>query len=258
MANKSVRSEPDSRIARAQRVYEQIAEQIETMIRSGQYRLGEKLPPERDLAKMLSVSRPSIREAMIALEVAGLVEVLVGDGTYVREAPSQTVLPWSANADPGPGPLEQFQARRLIESDIAARAAINASSQEIRALSDLVDEMARVYPGLGDFDDRLGFKFHTMLARAGRNGVLADIVEYLWSLRDSDMWRYLRRRVVTRENRLQVIVDRREIVAALREHNASRARAAMNALLDRAERRYFGIEDEVPDLSSIHASDKRG
>jgi DNA-binding FadR family transcriptional regulator len=244
-APSKTKAPPSLQVVRTKRVYEQIAEQITDLIRSDQYRPGAKIPPERDLAKMLGVSRPSVREAMIALEAAGLIEVRVGDGTYVREAGNApVVLPWSAGADPGPGPLEQFQARRLIETEIAGRAAVSATEGEIRELSRLVDEMAEVYPSLGDFDDKLGFRFHTALARSARNGVLADVVQYLWTLRDSDVWRHLRRRVVTPENRRQVVIDRREIVAGIAERNPARSRAAMVALLDRAERRYFGPETD--------------
>lgn len=245
MANPtSLRNAGDLRVVRSKRVYEQIADQIGDLIRSDHYKPGDKIPPERDLAKMLEVSRPSVREAMIALEAAGLIEVRVGDGTYVRHAVSTPGLHWSLGADPGPGPLEQFQARRLIETDIAARAAISATSQEIRELEELVSEMDRIYPDLGDFDDKLGFRFHTSLARAARNGVLESVVEQLWTLRDSDMWRHLRRRVVTPDNRRQVVLDRREIVAGLSERNPARAKAGMIALLDRAEKRYFGPDDE--------------
>src|SRR5438034_11600799 len=65
------------------RLYRQIAEQIRALIRSGEFVAGSRLPPERDLAKQLGVSRPSVREALIALEVEGLVEVKIGSGIYV-------------------------------------------------------------------------------------------------------------------------------------------------------------------------------
>jgi DNA-binding FadR family transcriptional regulator len=68
----------------AQRLYEQVAEQISALIAAGEFRPGDRLPPERDLARQLRVSRPVIREAMIALELAGSVEVRTGAGTYVR------------------------------------------------------------------------------------------------------------------------------------------------------------------------------
>lgn len=230
-------------IVRSRRVYEQIAEQIQELIRSKALRAGDRIPAERDLAVMFGVSRPSVREAMIALEAAGYIEVRTGDGTYVREVPTtQPLMPWSKDGDPGPGPLEQFQARRLIEPEMAMRAALVATDAEIAELGRLVDEMADVYPKLGDFDDKLGHRFHTMLARSARNGILAQLVEHLWDLRDSDMWRHLRRRVVTPQNRVRAVEDRRRIVAALRQRDPSGARAAMIALLERAEQRYFGEE----------------
>lgn len=230
-----------AKAVRSRRVYEQIADSVRSLIIERGLKPGDRLPAERDLATLFGVSRPSVREAMIALEASGVIEVRTGDGTYVREVGSgPSLMPWAVGGDPGPGPLEQFQARRLVEPELAARAAIMATSAEIATLRGLVDQMAEVYPTLGDFDDTLGHAFHTALARAGRNGILSQMVEHLWDLRDSDMWRHLRRRVVTPTNRSRVVVDRRNIVAALEAHDARRARAEMISLLDRAEQRYFG------------------
>jgi DNA-binding FadR family transcriptional regulator len=233
------------RVVRPRRVYEQIAEQIQDLILNRELAPGDRLPAERELAATLGVSRPSVREAMIALEAAGFVEIRTGEGSYVREPQARRVdVPWAGENDPGPGPLEQFEARRLAEPELAARAAVTATGAEIDHLARLVEEMARVYPTLGDFDDKLGHQFHTALARTARNGVLAQLVQYLWDLRDSDMWRHLRRRVVNTANRRRAVEDRRRLVAALRAHDPGEARAAMNALLDRAEARYFGEEDQ--------------
>ena len=235
---------PKLQIVRSRRVYEQIAEEIQNLIATKQLRAGDRLPAERDLATLFAVSRPSVREAMIALEAAGFIEVRTGDGTYVRQVPtSQPLMPWSKDGDPGPGPLEQFQARRLIEPDLAMRAAVVATDAEIAHLGTLVDEMVEVYPTLGDFDDKLGHRFHTALARSARNSILAGIVEHLWDLRDSDMWRHLRRRVVNSVNRSRAVEDRTRIVQALRQRDPGGAKAAMVALLERAEQRYFGEED---------------
>ena len=70
----------------SQRLYQKVADQIGELIRSGEFKPGHRLPPERDLSKQLGVSRPVVREAMIALELAGLIEVRTGAGTFVREA----------------------------------------------------------------------------------------------------------------------------------------------------------------------------
>ncbi|HEX3063454.1 MAG TPA: GntR family transcriptional regulator, partial [Usitatibacter sp.] len=90
------------------RLYRQIADQIAALIERGEYGPGQRLPPERDLAKQLGVSRPSVREALIALEVEGYVEVRVGSGVYVlgpRHGPAAHPLPADS------GPFELIRAR---------------------------------------------------------------------------------------------------------------------------------------------------
>src|SRR5213075_491236 len=103
------------------RLYRQIADQIAALIERGEYGMGQRLPPERDLAKQLGVSRPSVREALIALEVEGFVEVRVGSGVYVTGArPAGSAAGASAAADSGP--FELIKARWMIEGECAALA----------------------------------------------------------------------------------------------------------------------------------------
>src|SRR5512134_693627 len=97
------------------RLYRQIADQIRTLITSGEYATGSRLPPERDLARQLGVSRPSVREALIALEVEGLVEVRIGSGIYVQS--QQAVLGSEQHA--AWGPFELLRARWVIEGEVA-------------------------------------------------------------------------------------------------------------------------------------------
>src|SRR5512137_2198693 len=99
------------------RLYRQIAEQIRGLIRSGEFVPGSRLPPERDLARQLGVSRPSVREALIALEVEGMVEVRIGSGIYVRGAPEHAA--GAASLEPAAGPFELLRARYVIESECA-------------------------------------------------------------------------------------------------------------------------------------------
>src|SRR5437762_5389435 len=112
------------------RLYRQIADQLTMLITSGEFRRGERLPSERDLAVQLGVSRPSVREALIALEVEGLVEVRMGSGIYVRQsepgAARQRVT--------GEGPLETIRARQVIESELAATAARTMKKAQIAGL----------------------------------------------------------------------------------------------------------------------------
>src|SRR5438105_9316042 len=115
------------------RLYRQIADQIRGLIKGGEYRAGARLPPERDLARQLGVSRPSVREALIALEVEGLVEVRVGSGIYVRNpanAKSRSELP----ADTGP--FELLRARWIIEGECAALAAKSINKAQLQGMKE--------------------------------------------------------------------------------------------------------------------------
>src|SRR5947209_3168336 len=106
----------------SQRLYRQIAGQVRALITEGEFPTGSRLPAERDLARQLGVSRPSVREALIALEVEGWVEVRTGSGIYVQEP--RTAAPASRSA-PAPGhpaadwgPLEVMRARELVEAEV--------------------------------------------------------------------------------------------------------------------------------------------
>src|SRR6187200_2430011 len=115
------------------RLYRQIADQIAALIDAGEYSSGQRLPPERDLARQLGVSRPSVREALIALEVEGLVEVRIGSGIYVRGAAPGGGSP-GGPAEAAAGPFELLRARYVIEAECAALAARSARAPQLRAL----------------------------------------------------------------------------------------------------------------------------
>ena len=148
------------------RLYRQIADQLRALIERSEFAVGTRLPPERDLALQLGVSRPSVREALIALEVEGLVEVRMGSGVYVRQAESR-----SARKVMAEGPLEIIRARQLIEAELAAHAARHMKRPQVNGLREairLMEEAAAAgqTPTQGD---RL---FHTRIAEASNNSVL--------------------------------------------------------------------------------------
>ncbi|HEY1231587.1 MAG TPA: GntR family transcriptional regulator, partial [Ramlibacter sp.] len=101
-----------------QRLYRQIAEQLRALIAKGEFSVGARLPAERDLARQLGVSRPSVREALIALEVEGWVEVRTGSGVYVLERHQPAAAP-APGAQAEWGPLELIRARRIVEGETA-------------------------------------------------------------------------------------------------------------------------------------------
>src|SRR4029079_6951833 len=113
------------------RLYRQIADQLAQLIASGEFPAGSRLPAERELAVSLGVSRTSVREAIISLEMSGLVDVRVGTGIFVTTPPEGASR---ASGDAGPGPFELLAARKLVEGEVAALAATVASSTDADAL----------------------------------------------------------------------------------------------------------------------------
>src|SRR2546430_968884 len=166
------------------RLYRQIADQIAALIEKGEYGKGQRLPPERDLAKQLGVSRPSVREALIALEVEGYVDVRVGSGVYVT-GPRTGARPEPLAADSGP--FELIKARRLIEAECAALAARGATKAQAGAMEEAPDQMnpARQRGVMPLSADRL---FHLRIAEASGNSALALAVKTLWDQRTGPLF----------------------------------------------------------------------
>lgn len=225
-----------------QRLYVVIARRIADHIRSAPLVPGAQLPPERDLARQYQVSRTTLREAMIALETMGMVEVRVGDGTYVAGSRPKWHQAWEATDDPGPGPHEQFRVRAIVECAAAQDAAINISCEELADLEDLLDAMQADIDGPNAESQRR--EFHAIIARASRNSILHNIVLDLWRLRSSEMWRTIRVRIARESDHLDALQDRRAIHAALRRRDGPGAAAAMGNLIDRIRQRYFSALEE--------------
>ncbi|SRR5258705_2488498 len=216
------------------RLYRQIADQIAALIERGEYDAGQRLPPERDLAKQLGVSRPSVREALIALEVEGYVEVRVGSGVYVmgsgRSARAET-LPADS------GPFELIKARWLIEAECAGLAAKSATKAQIRAMEEALDQMEadrdRGVMPLGA--DRL---FHLRIAEASGNSALALVVKTLWDQRQGPLFLRLEHHFDTPDLWTVAIREHRDIVAAITRHDAGAARTAMRRHMNHAAKRF--------------------
>jgi GntR family transcriptional regulator, transcriptional repressor for pyruvate dehydrogenase complex len=230
------------RVIRPKRMYEQIAEQIEALVRGGAFAPGTRLPGERELAERVGVSRPSLREALIALETAGLIETRVGDGTYVRrDIPATPVFPL-ANRDLGPGTLEQFEARRALECAAAELAAQRASAADLAALRESLARMtALVERGSNPAEEH--HLFHVALADAARNQIIARTVRELWRARQGAMWETLRRKGENPESWRAGLLFREQLLEALEARDGPAARALMEAHFHRVGRRYFDPSD---------------
>jgi len=220
------------------RLYEQVADQIGALIRDGEFSSGQRLPAERDLAKMLGVSRPVVREAMIALEIAGLLEVRTGSGAFVKEAP--------ANPEPalntGNSPSDILGARMLIEGEIAALAASRATREDRAEMAERIEDMVREHEtGRPWHVADLGF--HVAIARATGNAALAGVVERLWQEQHAPVFALLSERVRLNENWPATLSGHVAIMAAIRAGKSKAARDAMRAHLSQVLDVLTGDED---------------
>lgn len=230
-------------VVRPKRLYEQIAEQITAMIIQDELAPGARLPGERELAEMLGVSRPSVREALVALETAGLVEVRVGEGAIVRDrAEESRSFTLAMDADLGPGPLEQFQARRVIEAECASLAARHATPAQLEELAQSVARIARCV-ATGESPREEHRRFHVMLAEASQNTILAGVVRELWRLRQLEMWGTLRERVETVESFKVGLEFRKKLVACLKARDPKGAEREVRKHFKRVGKMYFELED---------------
>jgi DNA-binding FadR family transcriptional regulator len=212
-----------------QRLYEKVAEQIGFLIAAGEFKFGDRLPSERELARQLGVSRPVLREALVTLEIAGAVEVRGGSGCFVLATPD-TRPP--AFADGGPSPFEVIHARNVIEGEIAALAAEKATAEAVTHLTETVDTMRADIAGGRDTreTDRL---FHVRLAEIAGNSVLAGIVGDLWSHMMMPVFSRLGANSGLRDTDSITIVEHIRIIDAVAARDIGRAHDAMSDHLER-------------------------
>lgn len=216
------------------RLYLQIAEQLRRLIRKGSIAPGERLPAERELARRLGVSRPSLREALIALEVQGLLEVRVGSGIYVAQPRAKpAALPLGDDS----GPFEVIRARWMIEGDCAALAARHGTAAQLRAIrkahADLQREAKTNHNPLGA--DRA---FHVRIAEATGNSALVLVVETLWDQRVGPLYRALEKKLEYPAMAGDTLREHAAVLRAIAARDPAAARAAMHRHMDMTRKRY--------------------
>lgn len=165
---------PDS-----QRLYERLAQALAGAIARGDYPVGQRLPSERDLAQRFNVSRATVREAMIALELDGVVDVRTGSGVYVTHA----TPPGGALGARDVGPFELLEARRAIESEVCATAAARISDQQLTQLTVLIAEMRSENEHDVELSEAADRRFHELIASATENSSMLAVVQMLWDTR---------------------------------------------------------------------------
>ncbi|MFZ1741739.1 MAG: FadR/GntR family transcriptional regulator [Pontixanthobacter sp.] len=218
-----------------QRLFHAIAEQLVGLIDAGVFPPGTRLPGERELAERFEVSRVTIREAEIALQAIGRIEIKTGAGVYVCEQP-----PKKPGSLPDVSAFEVTEARSLVEAEAAALAAKLISDEQLATLSRLIEDMQSEDEAVSTDADG---EFHATIARASGNGALLHTIENFWRMREE-----LPR--VKRDYDLMCSSDpkargneHKEILDALIARDPDRARAAMRAHFHRLIREMLDVTE---------------
>lgn len=215
----------------SQRLHQQIADQIADQIRAKRFALGARLPAERDLARQFAVSRPTIREALVALEIAGVVEVRTGSGAYVilNNVASAKI------ADTGPSPFELLIARRTIEPSCVALAASTATKKDIIVIRDALELNERMFNGTHWERLEADRQFHLRIAEATHNGMIVRMITNLWADMFGPIFAVLSERTQVTKKKLLTMQDHRTIMDCLDRRDAAGASAAMLTHIVHAE-----------------------
>jgi DNA-binding FadR family transcriptional regulator len=212
------------------RLYERISRKLAKAIADGEYALGQRLPSERELAQTFSVSRPTVREAIIALELDGLVQVRLGSGVYVTSRKP----PGGKESAKDIGPFELLEARRAIEGEVCALAALRIEDEQLAELSQLIAEMRDDNRHneiiMSEEADR---RFHELIASATQNSAFIAAVQMLWDARARSPQSHSMDDKVRARGLKPPVEEHAAILRALKRRDPDAARAAMHKHISR-------------------------
>ena len=224
------------------RRYLVVAEEILQAVALGTIARGDRLPNERELAARCKVSRSTVREALLALELGGVIEVRPGSGCYLTGMGVPTASSPATPLDSSPRDL--LAVRRIIEPSIAHACAWLIRPAELRALETLVADAEDASAAAEDNLDRfvrLNLAFHRELAQFCGNAILASLASHLTDAREHPLW-MLVDSIAVRSSRTRAaqIREHRTILAAIGEHRGDDAASAMASHLGALSARIFG------------------
>ncbi|WP_320151381.1 transcriptional regulator ExuR [uncultured Tolumonas sp.] len=233
------------------RLYQKVATELKKRITCNQYMVGDRLPAERLIAEEMKVSRTVVREAIIMLEVEGMVDVRKGSGIHVIALESRysplTTLETEDNEFLTAGPFELLQARQLLESNIAEFAATQVTKQDIMALL-AIQETAQKEDR--SRDSQWDKQFHIQVAKATQNSVLVTLVAKLWQHREHNpYWLKLHEHIDDRAIE-SWCDDHEQILKALMRKDPKAAKLAMWQHLENTKKMLFQattVDDDLVD-----------
>lgn len=211
------------RVGETRRQYQLVADRIRALIEEEGLKPGARLPAERELAQQLGVSRPSLREALIALEMDGRIEIRGGSGVYVCEAALDGP---NATSALGESPAELMQARLVLESAIITLAAARVTKAGLQRVGDALATMRDDY-GQGNWPVDADRRFHLAIAEMAGNSVLMGLVGTLFDGRHSPLALRMSGQVESAQTWQAALSEHEAIYRALEARNPQAAAAAM-------------------------------
>lgn len=222
----------DFQVSASRRRYLAVAQTLLAAIQQGRFELGSRLPSDREIAEQLGVSRPTAREAILALELIGAITVKHGDGTYV----SQTYhRPFDVNGlDFGSNPREVMEARIVVEPPVSGLLARDANGSDLDRVQEELDAAAKLVDdvtALPAFVD-LGMEFHARLTRLCSNRILVHVVSDLVDVDRQPLWVLLNQLVLqNRQARVTMVEEHQRVLDAVRAGDAEAAERVMRSHL---------------------------
>jgi GntR family transcriptional repressor for pyruvate dehydrogenase complex len=226
-----------------------IADQILRMINSGRYKAGSRLPSERTITEQMGVSRPSLREAISALQIVGILESRPGDGNYVSTPVATEDLMRRAVTvlEECDSPFENMQARKALEIGAVRLAIQVATDADLNALKEAWNEKC-IRGRRGDLEEylRYGKVFHIAIARATKNRIIEAIMEKLLDMTIQPLWINMRRDYFLKDlSRMELMLDIHDrITRAIVDRDMDRAIRELEIHYDMQIEQIYGQNDE--------------
>jgi GntR family transcriptional repressor for pyruvate dehydrogenase complex len=205
-----------------------IVEQIRDLIKEGRLKPGDKLPPEQILAEKFGTSRPSVREALSALEILGITESRGGKGNFIKDNLDTPLYEQKyRELEEEESPFEILEARKAVETEIVSLAAKKATKEDMVSIRESLDKMKSAMtniPEIMEFDR----EFHINIAKAAHNSLLFSIITHLADLQKEKLWINLKEKSWSIPGRPQKYFEEHtEIFNAIKNKDSKSARKRM-------------------------------
>jgi len=220
------------------------AKQLLSAIREGTYKIGDQIPPERELAERMGISRPLIREALSALQVAGIIESRAGDGTYVRNLIGSGNLKKQVLSilEDNEKPIDVIEAREILEEGIVKLAADRASADNIEEIEKVLVEEREAAEEINYARYvRADRNFHLAIASASHNPLLKVVVAPLIQIMGQSLWGGIDQLYLFNEPYIKQTLDEHsQIFDGIRQGRMKVAAKAMRKHLENSKQRFLG------------------